>query len=108
MIVYISAPYTLGDVSVNVKTACLAGDRILELGHIPFIPHLFNLWDSISPKSYDDWMKICKAYVIRCDCLLRLEGISKGADIEVNLAKQYNIPVFYSFKDLPTLPKKEN
>ncbi|MDP2364017.1 MAG: hypothetical protein Q8M94_09640, partial [Ignavibacteria bacterium] len=40
MLIYISAPYSLGDVVSNVRFACEVGDKILAKGHIPFIPHL--------------------------------------------------------------------
>lgn len=39
-------------------------------------------------------------WVESCDCLLRLDGESKGADIEVSRAKELKIPVFYSIDEL--------
>ena len=35
-----------------------------------------------------------------CDCLLRLPGESKGADIEVKHALENNIKVFYSIDEI--------
>ena len=99
-VIYISAPYTLGDTAENVRNACLAGDEILRKGHIAFVPHLMHLWHLISPKPHQDWIDIDLALLPRMDALLRLPGESYGADREVLLAKALNIPVFYSLADI--------
>lgn len=54
----------------------------------------------IHPRPYQDWIKIDLEWVKKCDCLLRLEGESKGADGEVELAKSLNKPIFYNETDL--------
>jgi len=41
-------------------------------------------------------------WITVCDCVLRLEGESPGADAEVVLAKKKGIPVFYSIDELKT------
>ena len=99
-VIYISAPYTLGDTAENVRNACLAGDEILRKGHVPFIPCLSHLWHLISPKPHQDWMDIDLALLPRMDAVLRLPGISRGADNEVALAKSLNLPVYYSLGEI--------
>jgi len=94
LIVYVSSPYTNGDTGENVRRACLTGDALLEMGHIPLIPHLTHFWHFISPKSWDDWMKIDLALLARVDCVLRLDGESKGGDLEVKVARKLGIPVY--------------
>ncbi len=100
-LIYVSAPYSLGDVVSNVRYACEIGDKILAKGHIPFVPHLSHFWHFISPKSYEEWLRIDSAIVPRCDALLRVDGKSPGADIEVDIALQHEIPVYYSLDDIP-------
>ncbi len=102
MIVYISAPYTKGDVCENVRRACLAGDELLKKGHIPFIPHLAHLWHLISPHPWETWIQIDIALLERCDAILRLDSDSKGADLEVKRAKELGIPIYYNIGDVPS------
>ncbi len=101
MIVYVSAPFTKGDQFVNVRTACLAGDELLKLGHCPIVPHTTALWHAISPKTFEEWLQIDSVLIGVCDAVLRLEGESVGADIETGLAQRLNIPVYYSLADVP-------
>ncbi len=37
----------------------------------------------------------------KCDAVLRIEGDSKGADQDVELAKELGLTVYYSLKDIP-------
>jgi len=100
MRIYISGPYTIGDVAMNVRRAIDAGDKILEKGHTPFVPHLTHFWHFISPKSWETWMKIDKEWITFCDAVLRLPGESKGADLEVEYAETLGIPIYYSLEEI--------
>jgi len=101
MRIYIAGPYTKGDVAVNVHKAIEAGDKLAELGHIPFIPHLTHFWHLVSPKPYEFWLKIDMSFLEHwAEALLRLPGESNGADWEVETAKMRGIPVYYSISDL--------
>ena len=77
MLIYVSGPYSLGNISDNIRQACFAGDKLLEMGHYPIVPHLTHLWHLISPKSWEDWMRIDSAIIPRCDALLKLPKILK-------------------------------
>ena len=101
MRIYIAGPYTKGDVAINVRSAILAGNRVLEKGHIPYIPHLTHFWHLLYPRPWSDWLMIDKEFLKLCDCVWRLPGDSNGADEEVALAINLNIPIFYSFEDIP-------
>ncbi len=104
LLIYIAAPYTLGDVAENVRFACEIGDEILKKGHIPFVPHLTHFWHFLSPKPWEEWLRIDNAILDECDALLRVGGgESKGADLEVQRAKDLGIPVYYSLKDIPNV-----
>jgi len=98
--VYVSGPYTLGDPCINTNTAIAAGNAILDAGHAPFVPHLSHFWHTVTPRSYTDWMLIDLAFVPQCDVLLRLPGVSSGADIEVECANEHKVPVVYSMQEL--------
>ena len=100
MLIYIAGPFTNGDQIVNVRNACLIGDEILKLGHYPFVPHLSALWHAISPKGYRQWLEIDSVILAHCDALLRLPGESKGADLEVELAKILGIKIFYDLGEI--------
>ncbi len=101
MIIYVSAPYSLGDVSENIRRACFAGDAILAKGHTPLVPHLSHLWHLISPKSHEEWLAIDLNLLSMCDALLRLPGESKGADMEVAEAKRLCMVIYYRLGDIP-------
>lgn len=96
---FVSGPFT-GDTVANVKAACFAGDRLLDLGMAPFIPHTMALWDTHSPKTYETWMSLCFSWLSVCDAVLRIPGYSAGADREVEYAFQMGIPVFHNLEDL--------
>ena len=94
--VFISAPYTKGDVGENVNKAICAADALADAGLIPFVPHLTHLWHLIIPQDIDFWYKYDLAWLDKCDCLVRLNGESAGADNEVEYARKHGKPVFYS------------
>ena len=109
MLVYVAGPYTLGDVAVNVRAAIDAGNRIMDAGHIPFVPHLTHFWHIVHPRPYEDWLAYDNHFVPLCQALVRLPGDSKGADAEVALARGLLIPVFYSVESfLDMHPGGEN
>jgi hypothetical protein len=98
--IYVSGPYTLGDVAVNVRTAMDAGIHILDKGDAPFIPHLFHFLHLVHERKYERWLDVDLAVVERCDALLRLPGMSSGASAEVHIARDHGIPVYTSLEEL--------
>ncbi len=106
MRIYIAGPYSKGDTALNVRNAILAGDKLLEMGHIPFVPHLTHFWHYISPKPWDVWLKIDQDWLIVCDAILRLPGESKGADQEMEIAMDLHMIVFYDLSEVPDLRSK--
>jgi hypothetical protein len=98
--VYIASPYTLGDIAVNVKRQIDMVDKLMDKGFAPFAPLYSHFQHMVHPRPYKDWIKIDLEWVAVCDCVLRLDGESKGADGEVEHAKELELPVFYSFEQL--------
>jgi hypothetical protein len=100
--VYVSGAYSLpdGEQLRNTEKAICVGQQLLELGFAPFVPHTTHWWHSYYPNHYDTWLELDLEWVEASEALLRLPGISKGADMEVARARLRGIPVFYSIEDL--------
>lgn len=101
MRVYIAGAYTKGDVALNVRDAIRVADRLVEIGHIPYIPHLTHFWHLISPKEYSFWLEYDNNFLEHwTECVLRLDNESTGADKEVTRARRLGIPVYYDINNL--------
>jgi len=98
--VYIASPYTLGDVALNVKRQMDVAEELMNLGFAPFTPLYSHFQHMAHPRPYQDWLKLDFVWILTCDCLLRLDGESSGADAEVKHALANNIPVYYSIEEL--------
>ena len=92
--IYVSGPYTKGDVVLNIRKAIQVAEKILEMGYIPYLPHTTHLWHLASPHTWEYWLALDLAWIEKCDGLLRISGESEGADLEVSKAKDLNKPVF--------------
>ena len=101
MRIYIASPYSNGDQVLNVRAQIEAADKLLEMGHSPFIPCLSHFWHFVSPKSYEEWLKIDLDWLEVCDAILRLPGESNGADKEVIHAYSRGLSIYYDIKDVP-------
>jgi hypothetical protein len=100
--IYIAGPYTKGDVAMNVRAAITAGNYVAHFGHTPFIPHLTHFWHMMWPhEDVNFWYEQDIVWLRQCEALLRLKGESKGADKEVEIAKEMGIPIYYSELDVP-------
>lgn len=97
--IYIASPYRLGDTAVNVKRQMDIADKLIENGFNPFIPLLYHFQHMVHPRTPNEWLDIDLEWVKICDCVLRLNGESSGADIEVEYANSQGIPVYFSHDD---------
>lgn len=95
MWLYISGPYTNGDPVINVRKAVEVADILLAAGHVPIIPHLSHLWHIISPHSWQEWIKLDLLLLERCDGMIRIQGESKGADLEEARAHELGLFVIH-------------
>jgi len=43
----------------------------------------------------------------RCDAVLRIEGASKGADEDVRIARERDLPVYSRIEEMPVLTTQE-
>ena len=108
-LVYIACPYTLGDVAVNVKNASRVFEYLANNGVMPFNPILSHFQHMLYPRPYEWWLDWDLEFLPKCDAVVRIEGESKGADIETDYAENLGIPVHrfggFNSKDLPALDK---
>lgn len=97
---YVSGPYTIGDQEVHVRNHMLMGNKLIDLGYCPLLPLLSHFLNLLQKHDYETYMSIDLEMLKRADILLRMPGLSNGADREVAYAKEHNIPVVYSIKEL--------
>ena len=94
--VYIASPYgPNGDTASNVRRSLEAANELAEAGMAPFAPLLSHFWHFLFPHPSEFWMAMDMEWVRVCDVVLRLPGESDGADQEIELAWELDIPVFY-------------
>lgn len=74
--------------------------RMWDLGFVPFCPHLSVIWNRFYERGYDEWIEYDKHWLDCCDCLIRMPGESKGADIEVEYAEQMGIDILRSEEEI--------
>lgn len=98
--VYVAGPITLGVRADNIKSAIDATNRLMDAGFAVFCPHLSHYLDLERPRTHAEWLAHDMEWLPLCDCLLRLPGESKGADQEVEAARQDGMPVFCSIPEL--------
>ena len=98
--VFISSPYTMGYMPENLQKHFECANKLLDNGIAVFSPLLFHYLEIQKTRPYDFWLKIDQEWLQQCDAVLRLPGESNGAEIEVALAKEKGIPVFYSLDKL--------
>ncbi len=101
MIIYIASPYlsyAIPQQAVTVQEDVFAILR--DMGHEPIAPLLSHYIDLRHPASYERWMQWCLAIVGASDAVLRLPGMSSGADREVARAMELGKKVFYTFAEI--------
>lgn len=99
-VIYISGPLSAeGKWLSNIHDAAQVAATLIEEGFAPITPHLLALGQMINPVAddhdYETWMSVDCSLIDVCDAVVRMPGISKGADIEVAHALDKGIPVFY-------------
>jgi nucleoside 2-deoxyribosyltransferase len=99
-LIYIASPYSHGDAFVNVQRQQDAANKILNLGALPIWPLCSAYLNMSCPREWEEWMDICLGLANRCDALWRLDGDSRGADLEVEFMLAQGKPVFYYEDDL--------
>ncbi len=108
MWIMVAGPYSSGGASEEqrVKNLQALNDVALcvfEKGHVPVIG--VNLALPIIATAEDRYeeimMPLCLALADRCDACIRIEGVSRGADQEVERFRAAGKPVYFDLNDLP-------
>ena len=95
--IYIAGPISAGDPVANCQKAIQVGFTLMDFGYAPFVPHYSYFVDIASTHGegrYEQWLALDFSFISTCHALLRLPGLSKGADREVIFARERGIPVF--------------
>lgn len=106
--VYIAGPMSKGDFMENIHNGLVIGRRLFMEGFAPYVPHLdaymFPISQAETPERereiYEALLDWDFAWIKVSDALVRLEGYSEGADLEVQYAESLGIPVFYDDRAL--------
>ncbi|THF53011.1 DUF4406 domain-containing protein [Flavobacterium supellecticarium] len=120
MMILIAGPYRGGTnddpelIKKNLDKLESVALPIFRKGHIPIIGewvalplmHLAgskeigdSIWDEIQ---YPTAHRLLE----KCDAVLRLEGVSKGADNDVKIAKERGLKIYYCLEDIPDLVER--
>jgi hypothetical protein len=96
--VYVAGPIS-SNVFEGVQRGVAAGRQMFLDGLAPFVPHFDAFW-WLPDGNWRAYLEYDLEYVSICDAVYRLEGESKGADLECRIAEEHGIPVFYESDSL--------
>lgn len=113
MWIMVAGPYRSGSSDPAVWARNLgrlnhAAYGIFRKGHVPIIGVnlALPLIESASPESYDEIMTpLSLSLTERCDAVLRIDGVSQGADEEVETFLARGLPVFRSVDQIPAVTR---
>jgi hypothetical protein len=109
MWIMIAGPYRSGSSDPAVWTENLrklnqAALAVFQKGHVPIVGVNMALpvIDAADAESYERiMMPLSLRLTERCDAILRISGVSTGADSEVAACRARGLPVFRSIDDIP-------
>lgn len=93
-VVYLAAPYSIGDKEANVKRAIDVANRLLDMGIYVYCPLLSHYLDQAQGREPDFWYRFDMIFLGRCDALVWLDGESKGVEAEIKYAEILGMPVW--------------
>ncbi len=105
--VYIAGPmFSSGRLTKNLNDGITMYHLLISAGLAPYLPHFGVYADTLQPREEAEWLALDKVWLAQCQAMIRLPGVSKGADLEEQWCKELGIPVFYYLADLITWSKK--
>lgn len=115
MIIMVAGPYRAGSNDPAARAANLdalnrAALKIWELGHVPVIGVnlVLPIIDVAGTDRYDEiMMPVCLALAERCDAVLRVGGVSSGADREVALIECNGGTVYTAIEQIPACDRAQ-
>lgn len=118
MLILIAGPYRSGTnddptlMQQNLSNLESVALPLFRKGHIPMIGEwvalpLIHLAGSIKPGD-EAWEEVqypvAHRLLEKCDAVLRLKGVSKGADEDVRVATERGLKIYYNVEDVPHTP----
>lgn len=109
MRVYVAGPITAATPEAmleNCEVAMRAGCRLMEAGHLAFVPHSSYFMHCFAERTgaycptWQNWIDLDLSILPVFQVMLRLPGPSRGADREEAAAGELGIPVFRSIEAL--------
>ena len=88
-------------IAQNVKKALQVADSVIRLGCVPFVPHLWHEMSKQFSHTRQAWLNLGLQALQHCQAVIRIPGVSEGAEQEVQRAQTLHIPVFNSEDLLP-------
>ena len=115
LMILIAGPYRSGTnddsvlMSRNLRALEAVALPLYRAGHIPMIGEwvALPLLEAAGAKRIGDavWEEIlypvANRLLTKCDAVLRMEGVSKGADNDVRLALERGLQVYHRIEDVP-------
>lgn len=113
--ILIAGPYRSGTnddptkMAANLKHLESVSWSLFQAGYVPMIGEWVALpiWQiaggqTVGDNLYEQILHPTAGRLLQlCDAVLRLEGVSKGADNDVKLAQEREIPVYYKLSEVP-------
>jgi hypothetical protein len=89
--------------AAQLRTLNEAAVAVFRLGHLPVVgANLALPMIDAAGGAYDEIMlPVSLELAERCDACLRIEGASRGADLEVERFRQLGRPVYTRVEDIP-------
>jgi len=121
LLVLIAGPYRSGTndaaekMAENLRRLEQYALPLYEAGHLPVIgewvalPIIRNAGSvCVGDPVYQEYLyPVANRLLQRCDAVLRIPGESKGADQDVEIARQRGLPVFFRLEDVPVAIKRD-
>lgn len=115
MLILIAGPYRSGTgddpekMAANLQRLEEPSYALFKAGHVPVIGEWVALpvWHAaggarIGDDLYEEiFHPVAGRLLALCEAVLRLPGDSKGADNDVRIARERDIPVYYRLEDVP-------
>lgn len=114
-LILIAGPYRSGTdgkqalIDANLHRLEAAALEVYQRGHIPLIGEwlALPLAKAAGSMSLDDEISEAMLYpvahrlITRCDAIYRIAGASKGADMDIEVARQHGLTIYTSVNDIP-------
>lgn len=98
--IYVAGPIsadTKEGILANVEVAKRVTVELIKKGHYPYTPHLLCLLGH--EQTWEFWMKFDEQFLRCCDAFFHIAP-SRGTDLELALAKELGMKIFYSLEEV--------